>query len=49
MGWCKANFAACVRLYTPSRQVAHMRATFRRSQVLWKRPDGADHVSAIIP
>jgi len=28
MGWCKANFAAFVRLNTPSRQVAHMRVTF---------------------
>ena len=34
MGWCKANFAAVVRLNTPSRQVAHMRVTFGVSNCL---------------
>jgi hypothetical protein len=35
MGWCKGNFAAVVRLNTPSRQVTHMHVTFG-SRNLWR-------------
>ena len=35
MGWCKANFAACVRLNTPSRRIAYIRVTFGSGKYMW--------------
>ena len=48
MGWCKGNFAACVRFNTPSRQVTHMRVMFDGCNMSRILSDGVDYVSVII-